>query len=185
MGKIEDLASLYERYMDVPWQRTIAGAQRVVIVVYDKELERTFRARKGEFEQRTRTTGRGWVEFDCTRCFAEWMALDEYREEYFEYPSDLTLKLENEFTDYVADSLRNLLISCDENTVVAVTGVASLYGFTRLSDLVRAVESDIKGRLVVFFPGTKDGNNYRLLDARDGWNYLAYSITLHSSGGAL
>jgi len=185
MGKIEDLASLYERHMGVPWQRTIAGAQRVVIVVYDKELERAFRARKGEFEQRTRTTGHEWVEFDCTRCFAEWMAADEYREAYFEYPDDLALKLESEFTEYVAASLRELLRSCDKNTVVAVTGVASLYGFTRLSDLVRAVEPDIKGRLVVFFPGTKDGNNYRLLDARDGWNYLAYSITLHSSGGAL
>ncbi|BCU82864.1 hypothetical protein JIR001_26470 [Polycladomyces abyssicola] len=185
MGKIEDLATFYERYMGVPWQRTIAGAQRVVIVVYDKELERAFRARKGEFEQRTRETGHGWAEFDCTRCFAEWMAADEYREEYFEYPSDLTLKLESEFNEYVAASLRELLCSCDENTVVAVTGVASLYGFTRLSDLVRAVEPDIKGRLVIFFPGTKDGNNYRLLDARDGWNYLAHSITLHSSGGAL
>ena len=41
---------------------------------------------------------------------------------------------------------------------------------------------DIAGRLVVFFPGSRDGNTYRLLDARDGWNYLAHSITLHGVG---
>ncbi|MCR4418709.1 MAG: DUF1788 domain-containing protein [Clostridia bacterium] len=185
MGKIEDLASLYERHISLPWQRTVAGAQRVVMVVYDKELERAFRARKGEFEQRTRAAGHAWVEYDCTRCFAEWMAQDEYREAYFEYPGDLAMKLAGEFTEYVAGSLRELLRTSDDNTVVAVTGVASLYGFVRVSDLIRAVEPDIKGRLVVFFPGTKDGNNYRLLDARDGWNYLAYSITLNGPGGAL
>ena len=63
-------------------------------------------------------------------------------------------------------------------------GVASLYGFMRVSELIRSVEPSIHGRLlIVLFPGTKNENNYRLLDARDGWNYLANSITLH--GGNL
>ena len=48
--------------------------------------------------------------------------------------------------------------------------------------VMEAVEPFINGRLVVFFPGAKDGNNYRLLDARDGWNYLANSISAQSSG---
>jgi hypothetical protein len=185
MSKIEKLASLYERHIGLPWTRTVAGAQRVVIVVYDKELERAFRARKGEFEQRTRATGHGWAEYDCTRRFAEWMAGDEYAQAYFEYPGDLAMKVAGEFTGFVAGSLRDLLAASDDNTVVALTGVASLYGFMRVSDLVRAVELDIKGRLVVLFPGTKDSNNYRLLDARDGWNYLAYNITLNGFGGAI
>jgi histidinol-phosphate phosphatase family protein len=42
----------------------------------------------------------------------------------------------------------------------------------------------IHGRLLVLFPGTKNENNYRLLDARDGWNYLANGITLHGGGAA-
>jgi hypothetical protein len=45
------------------------------------------------------------------------------------------------------------------------------------------VESDIRGRLVVFFPGHLERSNYRLLDARDGWNYMAVPITLHGDGG--
>ena len=40
--------------------------------------------------------------------------------------------------------------------------------------------NEIKGRLLLFFPGEYDGNNcYRMLDARDGWNYLATPITCH------
>ena len=182
MGKIEELAAKYERHIRAPWQRTVAGAQRVLIVVYDKELERAFRARKGEFEQRTAGAGHGWVEHDCTRSFAEWMASDEYRDAYFESPGDLDMKLEDELVDSIVQPLRELLRSSDDTTVVAVTGVASLYGFAHISEVIRAVEPDIRGRLAVFFPGSKDGNNYRLLDARNGWNYLAYGITLHGTG---
>ncbi len=109
MSRIEQLAANYQRHIHSPWRHTIAGAQRVVIVVYDKELERAFRARKAEFEQRTRAEGHGWVEYDCTRSFAEWMAQDDYREEYFRHPDDLGLKLDSEFADYVAGALRALL----------------------------------------------------------------------------
>lgn len=179
MGRIEDLAAKYERHIRAPWQRAVAGAQRVVMVVYDKELERTFRARKAEFEQRTLSAGHKWVEHNFTRSFADWMAVDEYCEDYFETPADLAMKLEGEFPEHLLQSLRDRLRSSDEDTVVAATGVACLYGFAHISDLVRRVEPDIRGRLVIFFPGSKDNNNYRFLDARDGWNYLANGITLH------
>jgi bacteriophage exclusion system BrxB-like protein len=182
MGKIEQLAAKYERHIRAPWQRTVAGAQRVLLVVYDKELERLFRARKEEFSQRTTAAKYEWTELDCSRLFSEWMASDEYRDSYFECPEDLTMKLETEFIDHVVSTLTSKLRASNENTVVAVTGVASLYGFCHISDVIRAVEPDIKGRLAVFFPGTKDGNNYRLLDARNGWNYLANSISLHGTG---
>ena len=132
MGKIEELAAKYERHIQAPWQRTVAGAQRVMMVVYEKELERAFRARKGEFEQRTIGAGHGWVEHDCTCSFAQWMATDEYREAYFESPDDLGMKLESEFVESIVQPLRELLRSSDENTVVAVTGVASLYGFAHI-----------------------------------------------------
>ena len=47
MGRIEQLAEKYGRHIALPWQRTVAGAQRVIMIVYDKELERTLqRARR-------------------------------------------------------------------------------------------------------------------------------------------
>jgi hypothetical protein len=182
MGKIEDLAANYERHISTPWQRSVAGAQRVMLLIYEKELERTLRARMGEFEIKTLNSGHEWIEHDCTTAFSQWIANDEYREAYFETPEDLSMKIEGEFKEYIVTPLRECLRSANDNTVVALTGVASLYGFGHISEIVRTVEPDIPGRLIVFFPGAKEGSNYRLLDARDGWNYLANSITPHRSG---
>ena len=184
MARIEDLAEHYGRHIGTPWQRTVAGAQRVLMVVYDKELERTLRARKLAFETATREAGHDWQEIDLASAFADWMAADDYRDEYFASPEDLQLKLDAEFPGNVADRLRSALRhpSVTENTVVAVFGAGSLFGLARISQVLRMVEGDIKGRLLMFFPGQFERNNYRLLDARDGWNYLAVPITAHSDG---
>ena len=184
MGRIEDLADRYYEHISTPWQRTVSGAQRVVMVVYDKELERTLRARKMAFESATVQAGHDWFEVDLTRAFSEWMAADEYRDAYFESPDDLQLKLEAEFPAYVADRIRSVLTDplVSERSVVAVFGVGSLFGFVRVSQVLKLVERDVQGRLVVFFPGQFEQNNYRLLDARDGWNYMAVPISIHSSG---
>jgi len=110
------------------------------------------------------------------------MAADEYREAYFEDPELLGMKLEGELRPYVAARLTAQLEQAGDDCVVALLGVAALYGFLRVSELIRSVEPSVHGRLVVFFPGTKNENNYRLLDARDGWNYLAQGVTLHGPG---
>lgn len=181
MARIEDIAERYGRHIATPWQRTIAGAQRVVMVVYDKELERTLRARKLAFETATREAGHDWFEVDLSDAFAEWMAGDDYRDEYFSSPEDLQLKLDAEFPEFVAGRIRDMLRKQEvtADSVVAVIGVGSVFGFARISQVLKKVEADIKGRLVVFFPGQFERNNYRLLDARDGWNYLAVPITQH------
>ncbi len=186
MARIEDLADLYAQHIATPWQRTVAGAQRVVMVAYDKELERVLRARKGEFETRTKEAGHDWHEVDITTAFSSWLAADDYREAYFESPEDLQMKLEAEFPDFVADRIRAVLSRADvhSDSVVAVFGVASLFGFARFSQLLKLIEGDVKGRLVVFFPGQYEQNNYRLLDARDGWNYMAVPISIHATGSA-
>jgi hypothetical protein len=186
MARIEDLAELYGQHIATPWQRTVVGAQRVIMVVYDKDLERVLRARKVEFDTRTRAAGHDWHEVDLTTCFANWLAADEYREAYFESPEYLQMKLDAEFPDFVADRIRAVLSRSDvgDNSVVAVFGVASLFGFARVSQLLKLIEGDVHGRLVVFFPGQYEQNNYRLLDARDGWNYLAVPISIHGAGSA-
>jgi hypothetical protein len=178
MARLEDLADVYGQHIATPWQRTVAGAQRVIMVVYDKELERVLRARRGEFETRTRAAGHDWHEVDLTTAFASWLAGDEYRDAYFESPEDLRLKLQDE-------KIRAVLTSqeASETSVVAVFGAGSLYGFTYVSEVLKRVERDVRGRLVVFFPGTLEQNNYRLLDARDGWNYMAVPISINSAGG--
>ncbi len=182
MGRVEDLADRFGRHMQLPISATGVAAERVLIVVYDKELERPLRERFGEFQNHAEAAGRHFRRIDCTSMFAEWMASLEYRDSYFEEPEHLSSKVEGEFKKVVIDRLRQSLQGADTTTVIAVTGTASLYGFVRLSEVIRELESDVQGCLAVFFPGTKDSSNYRLLDARDGWNYLAHSISLHSEG---
>lgn len=179
MNQISELSQIYRHHVGAPWHPTLAGAQRVMMVVYAKERERALRARLGEFEQATRDEDHGWVEADATGWFARWMGSHEYRDPYFEDPELLAGALQTEFRDYAVERLALVLDAADGDTVVALVGMASLYGFLRVSDLIHSVESRIRGRLAVFFPGTKNDNNYRLLDARDGWSYLAQPITLH------
>jgi len=184
MAHIEDLVGIYKSHISAPWQRNLAGAQKTLFVVYPKTDERRLRARLELFEFATKEAGHGWLPIDFTVMFARWMAATDYREEYFRSPSDLTIKLETDFLQYAAEQLRAALKApaADDNSVVAAWGVASLYGFSRVSVLLKEVENDICGRLALFFPGEYENQNYRLLDARDGWNYLAVPITLHSGG---
>lgn len=181
MGRIEDLAERYQRHIAAPWQRNLAGGQKALFLVYDKTDERKLRAQRQRFEIATIDAGHRWKAFDFTDAFPAWMAKDDYRESYFETPQDLRMKLDTEFVAFAAEQLRTALTDpdVDDNTVLGVTGAACLYGFTRVSLVLKDVERDIRGRLALFFPGEYDNNNYRLLDARDGWNYLAVPITLH------
>ena len=182
MGRIEELAGRFRGHIGAPWQRNLAGDQKAIFVVYPKTDERKLRARLDLFEMGTTSTGHRWQALDLTGTFARWMADTDYRDVYFEEPDTLTMKLRSDFVQHAAGRLCETLMAedVDEDTVVAVQGVACLFGFTRVSLVLKEVVKDIRGRLVVFFPGEYEDNNYRLLDARDGWNYLAVPITLHN-----
>lgn len=178
MAGVERLLINYEKYVRLPWESALAGAQKVWFAIYSPSDERRLRARMGAFETATSQAGHSWLHHDLTNAFAVWMAGQEYRESYFESPEDMEMVLED-FALSVIATVREILIrpEADENTVVVLSGLASLFGFMRASRLVEDVASQVRGRLLVFFPGEKDGNNYKMLDARDGWNYLAIPIT--------
>jgi hypothetical protein len=178
VSEVEKLIQNYRRFIAMPWQANLAGVQKVWFTVYDPAQERRVRLRLEEFQIATKEAGKKWRLVDLTNSFAEWMAGHRYREAYFESPGDLELALHN-YTEAVAQRLQDALTApdVDDNTVVVVLGVATLFGLTRASGVIEKVTDDIRGRMLVFFPGHHEGSNYRLLDARDGWNYLAIPIT--------
>jgi hypothetical protein len=179
MSIIEDRLRAYERFIRLPWQRGLSGSEKVWMVIYPPSEERRLRRRVQEFALATTGSGHGWKEIDLTPFFARWMADNPYREEYFEAPQTIDLAL-GDFATHLSDQVKTALESSDvdEHTVVAMIGAGSLFGLgsVRVSKLIEDAESSIRGRLVVFFPGERDGHNYRLLDARDGWSYLAVAI---------
>lgn len=180
MNQIDRLAANYSQYLESGWLPTIAGGQRVLMLVYPKETERSVAARVGDFETRTHQAGKTWRAFDCACLFGMWMGTQEYRSRYFERPDLLAF---DGFGAEVACRLRAVLQDADADTVVAVVNTAALYGLLHISELVHAVDADIAGRLAIFFPGHVEGTNYRFLDGRDGWNYLAQAITTDQMGG--
>ena len=183
MSEVDALINNYRRIVAMPWEDNLAAEEKVWFVVYTPAQERRMRLRLSDFEIATQQAGHKWRLLDLTDSFAEWMAGHRYREAYFEEPEDITLALKN-YTDEVAARLGETLSApeVNKNTVVAVQGVGSLFGLTRISTIIEKAASDIRGRLLVFFPGHYEEGNYRLLDARDGWNYLAIPITSQEGG---
>src|SRR5260370_39618160 len=125
MGDIEELVARYKTHIAAAWQKNLAGAEKTIFVVYPKTEERRLRARLELFEMATTGAGHGWLQFDFTPVFAKWMAATDYREEYFQTPADLNIKLETNFLHYAAEQLRQgrLNAQADGGPVLAALGV--------------------------------------------------------------
>jgi hypothetical protein len=184
ISTIESLLRAYERQVRIPWDDLLAGPQKVWFAIYEPSQERRLRARMAAFKAKTEEHDHGWRYLDLTDAFGEWLGEHEYRESYFKYPEDLDSAALEEFSDALVARIRAALAAddVDRRTVVALGGVAAFFGLARVSRVIGGVADAIQGRLLVFFPGSHEGTNYRLLDARDGWNYLAVPITASNGG---
>lgn len=183
MSYVDELVAAYSRFVALPWQQNLAPPQRVWMAVYPPEHERRLRLHVPAFRAATNEHHHPWALVDVTKSFETWMAAHDYRDAYFEDPELLETALPAFFDHLVAD-VRSQLATGQPDGVVALLGAGTLFGLgdaVKVSALLNAVNDTIVGRLLVFFPGDHEGNSYRLLDARDGWNYLAVPITANGS----
>lgn len=178
MSRVRRLVNSYRAFISIPWRDDVAAAQRVIFCVYNENDELKIRAGIDEFEIVTRQAGHEWILFDLTDTFADWLSGQRYAKKYFEKPHLLPTLLPK-YLEYIVQQFRQVLTenNAGSNTVVALKGVGSLFGFLKVKDVVDKLAPLVSGRLLVFFPGTYENNNYRLLDGYDGWNYLAVPIT--------
>ena len=180
MSYVDDLLHAYSTFVALPWQRNLAAPQRVWMAVYPPEHERRLRLRLPDFGTATNQHGHPWTHVDISASFETWMAAHPYRDAYFDEPDLLETALPA-FFDHLVDDVRTRLAAHpDPNGVVGLIGAGTLFGLgpeVKVSALVHAVGEKVAGRLLVFFPGEHSGHSYRLLDARDGWNYQATAIT--------
>ncbi len=177
--RIDKLLAAFESAVQEPLVGTLSGQERVWFLVYDPAEQRKIDLRMGDFEMATRRAGKNWVEVSMKRTFPEWMAAHPYRDAYFADPEALVDQLEAEFKDFAIRSILDQIHDrkTDENVLIAIRDVAALFGLARLSDILKGASGAFTGRVLVFFPGEFSQNQYRLLDARDGWSYLARPIT--------
>ncbi|MHA2067750.1 MAG: BREX protein BrxB domain-containing protein [Candidatus Thorarchaeota archaeon] len=171
MNRVRRLLESYAKFIAIPW-RDAAAAQRVIFCVYNENDELRLRARIEEFELATQQAEHKWFIFDLTDTFADWLSSQRYAESYFKKPNLLSTLLPQYLT-YITDQFSSFLDErdVDDNSVVALKGVGSLFGFLKVKSVVDKLAPMVEGRFVVFFPGTFESNNYRLLDGYDGWNY--------------
>ena len=182
MSRIDILRKNYQRMLKIAWDQNVSGAQRVWLAVYDKDDERKLRLRLPLFEESTVSCGHKWQILDLTNSFADWMSSPNnisFSGYYFGSPESLDNAALSGLLNSLVERIESALaaMSDPDNTVLAIYGVGALFGFLKISEILPRVEGGIKGRLLVFFPGVYENNNYRLLEARDGWNYLACPIT--------
>lgn len=175
-NRINRLVQSYGRQISIPWVKNLADEQRVMFAVYHREDELRLRARLEEFRLATESSGHGWLELDMTPLFPQWMAGQKYREDYFADPESLQPKHKKFMSLSVAKLAAIIAEKADANTLVALVGCATLFGFGSVSDFVKQLSCHVPGRLLVMFPGEYENNIYRLLDARDGWGYQAVAI---------
>lgn len=178
MNNFDRLKNAYSKHIHVPWRSDSSPEERVIFCVYNENDELRLRSRVDEFAIETRNSGHEWTCFNFTDTFARWLTNQKYGTQYFKRPG-LLMSAINGYKDYLIQEFGMFLneTSADDDTVVALIGVGSLFGFLKVSEVIASFSPEVTGRLVVFFPGNYENNNYRLLDAYDGWNYLAVPIT--------
>ncbi len=131
--------------------------------------------RLGELEDETRQAGHGWRSFDLGALFGRWIAANEMFTALLERPQEIKGLLP-EFESAVCEAILGELAKSGANDIVTIQGCGSLFGLARMSPILDRVADRIPGRLLVLFPGRHAGGLYRLLDARNGWNYHAVPI---------
>jgi hypothetical protein len=181
MNAVDRLIENYQRQVSLPWATNVAGKQRVWFAVYPPAEERRVRAHLQDFETATLAAKHGWRVEDLTLLLPEWLSQHEYREGIFAEPEFLSSHQDLE--ELAVERVKKACTTeeADQNTVVTMLGLGSLFDFIRVSRLLDAVESTIRGRLLVLFPGEYRQNSYRFMDARDGFNYMAVPITTTES----
>lgn len=180
MNRIDQLLENYRSHIQMPLRTGLPASQRVWFAVYPANEERRLINRIDEFEILTKEAGHPWVRIDLEGSLARWLGSvdEEEREEWFRNPGDIELYAKTEWKDVLKQFFQKKAdcTSAPERTIFALTGLMDLYDFLHVSDLIESLEETFPGYLLVFFPGVKEGNTYRFLDARTGWNYLAAPI---------
>jgi len=177
MSKIDDLLAAYRRQISLPWNDLLSPQEKVWFCIYDPPQERRLRKQMEAFAIVTQETGHDWILIDIAFLFEQFLASNEYQEKYYRNPKLIKFEEKN-FLEYLSENVGKQAELSTSSSVIAISGIGSLYGIIRVSKVVEEIVKTvpIPGRLLVFFPGERDGKNYRLLKARDGWNYLATPI---------
>ena len=187
MTRLDQLLINYRRHVALPLRPNLPLGQRVWFLVYPPEEERRLLLRIEDFHQATLEAQLGWQVINLKGSLALWLDSLEAEER------EALLKDQPLLEDYASTGLRDFLAKMVQavadkvgpeqapRTVFALTGLMEIYDLVGVSDLLDALTKQFTGNLALFFPGEKEGNSYRFLNARTAWDYLAVPILSEAS----
>ena len=178
-SSLQRLLDNFERQVGLPFRERLPPAQRVWFVVYAPEQERRIRFLWPEFKLRSEKHGKEWKPIDMTDLVPNWvLAQGRHGIAYLKFPSSLDGQtIQDGLSETISERISAL--SLTPTSLCVLVGLGGLFGFASISALVNSIQDDdlVPGRLVCFFPGSRDQNSYHFMNARDGWNYHALPIT--------
>jgi hypothetical protein len=178
MSKINHLISKFGSIINEPWPTGLSGQEKVWFLIFDPIDLTKVHFKLGEFEMATKNANHDWLLISLNDYFTTWLSQHDYKESFFEEPEYISDALQDEFREYLILKINERLLQNTENTLVVLKDASAIFGFIKLSEIVQDISNKIKGRLMVLFPGEFTNNQYRLMDARDGWDYLARPIMI-------
>ena len=175
MHSFDELLSAFRRQVRIPWRPDAPPSARIWILWHAPSMHLKIEGRLGEFEDATRQAGRGWTSLDLAPFFGQWIARHEFFDPLLAMPEEIRGMLP-QLETAVCEAVLNGVSQTGSNDIFVIQGCGSLFGLAKLSSILDRVSHAIPGRLLVLFPGRHASGIYRLLDARDGWNYHAVPI---------
>lgn len=175
MYSFDEILIAYRRQVRIPWRPDAPPSARIWILWHPPSMHLKISGRIGEFEDATRQAGHGWSSLDLSPLFGHWVAQNEMFQSLLEMPEELRGLLP-QFETAACEAVLEAANRSGPNDVLVIQGCGSLFGLAKLSPILDRVSHAIPGRLLVVFPGRHASGIYRLLDARDGWNYHAVPI---------
>ncbi|MDC0267761.1 hypothetical protein OAK97_00470 [bacterium] len=180
MSQLDQLITNYQRHIELTHSLSLPTAQRIWFAVYSPEDERRLQVKLGEFELATLDAGYLWRTIDLRGQLTAWFQSVDPDElpAWFQYPGDIETYSKTQFQRRLVNFIRAEMEKAPEpdRTVFALVGLMELFDYRHLSDILAELEKSFPGFLLVFFPGEREENTYRFLNARDGWDYLATPI---------
>ena len=176
MSKIDQLIAKFELIINEPWPSGLSGQEKVWFLIFDPIDLKKVHFKLSEFEMATKNANREWLLISLNDYFTNWLSNNEYKEAFFEEPEYISDALQGEFREFIIFEIDKRLERNSENTLIVLKDASAIFGFIKLSEIVQDISKKIKGRLMVLFPGEFTNSQYRLMDARDGWDYLARPI---------
>lgn len=151
-----------------------------ILLIYPPSMEHECRARQIELKEKLEARGLDVIEHELST-----FIFDHYEEEGIlddilrldrERPDELRRMIAQEYEPKLRDRILETAGKADENSVIFLTRVATMYPFARVSNLLADLENEVHVPLVVFYPGYEQDGQLSFLGIEPHVGYRALRI---------